>query len=215
MLADDHGLVRAGLRKLLESMSTVEVDVVGEADDGLAALALAARLRPELDLVMMDVAMPLLDGLEATGRLLEAWPEARVLMLSMHDSDEYARRSRRHGAVGYLLKDAAPEELELAVMTVARGDTWFSPGVSPGARRDTVAPARSDVLPAGTLTARQREVLQLIAAGLGSKEIARRLDISLKTVDTHRTQLMKALDIHEVAGLVRYALREGLISVER
>lgn len=214
MLADDHGLVRAGLRKLLESMSAVEVDVVGEADDGLAALALAARLRPDLDLVMMDVAMPVLDGLEATGRLLEAWPEARVLMLSMHESDEYARQSRRHGAVGYLLKDAAPEELELAVMAVARGDTWFSPAVSPGARRDAVAPVRGDTPPAGPLTVRQREVLQLIAAGLSSKEIARRLDIALKTVDTHRTQLMKALDIHEVAGLVRYALREGLISVE-
>lgn len=215
MLADDHGLVRAGLRKLLESMSGVKVDVVAEAEDGMAALAMAARLRPELDLVLMDVAMPELDGLEATGRLLEAWPEARVLMLSMHDSDEYASRSLRHGAVGYLLKDAAPEELELAVMTVARGDTWFRPAASPGARRDAVAPALGEGLPGGSLTARQREVLQLIAMGLSSKEIARRLDISLKTVDTHRTQLMKVLDIHEVAGSVRYALREGLISVGR
>lgn len=208
LLADDHTLVRAGLRKLLESMP--EVTVVGEADDGLALLALAATLQP--DLVLMDIAMAGLNGLEATARLLKAQPGIRVLILSMHQNEEYVRQALRNGAMAYLLKDAAPAELELAIQAVQRGETYLSPAVSRGVVSDYVQRLRGDVAPADALTPRQREVLQLVAEGLSTKEIARRLDLSVKTVDTHRSQLMKQLDIHEVAGLVRYALRSGLIS---
>lgn len=208
LLADDHTLVRAGLRKLLESMP--EVTVVGEADDGLALLALAAQLQP--DLVLMDIAMAGLNGLEATARLLKAQPGIRVLILSMHQNEEYVRQALRNGAMAYLLKDAAPVELELAIQAVQRGETYLSPAVSRGVVSDYVQRLRGDAAPADTLTPRQREVLQLVAEGHSTKEIARRLDLSVKTVDTHRSQLMKQLDIHEVAGLVRYAVRSGLIS---
>ena len=208
LLADDHTLVRAGLRKLLESIP--DLDIVGEADDGLALLALVDRLQP--DLVLMDIAMPKLNGLEAMIRILAAWPATRVLILSMHQNEEYVRQALRHGAAGYLLKDAAPTELELALKAVQRGETWLSPAISRLALSDYVQRLRGDDGPGGQLTPRQRQVLQLIAEGHSSKEIARRLDLSIKTIDTHRSQLMKQLDIHEVAGLVRYALRTGLIS---
>ena len=208
LLADDHILVRAGLRKLLESMPDVEV--VGEADDGLSLLQRAQELQPNL--VLMDIAMPGLNGLEATARLTKALPEVRVIILSMHQNEEYVRQALRNGAVAYLLKDAAPLELELALKAVLRGETYLSPAVSRGIVSDYVQRLRADEQPGDALTPRQREVLQLVAEGHSTKEIARRLDLSVKTVDTHRSQLMKQLDIHEVAGLVRYALRNGLIS---
>jgi DNA-binding NarL/FixJ family response regulator len=208
VLADDHTLVRAGIRKLLESMSDLEV--VGEADDGLALLVLAEQLRP--DLVLMDIAMPKLNGLDATIRLVEASPESRVLILSMHQNEEYVRLALRHGAVGYLLKDAATLELDLAIEAIRRGETYLSPAVTKGVLTDYVQRLRGDDPPTGQLTPRQREIVQLVAEGLSTKEIARRLDLSVKTVDTHRSQVMKQLDIHEIAGLVRYALRTGLIS---
>ncbi len=208
VLADDHVLVRAGLRKLLESLPGVEV--LGEVSDGLALIAMVERLKP--DLVLTDVAMPGLNGLEATARLAKAHPGLRVIMLSMHQSEEYVRQSLRNGAAGYMLKDAAPVELELAIAAVMRGETYLSPAVSKGLVSDYLQRLRSDEGPSNALTPRQTEVLQLIAEGHSSKEIARRLDVSLKTVDTHRSQLMKQLDIHEVAGLVRYAMRVGLIA---
>lgn len=208
LLADDHTLVRAGLRKLLESMS--EIEVVGEAEDGLELLALAERLQPNL--VLMDIAMPGLNGLEATARLVKSMPEVRVVILSMHQTEEYVRQALRHGASGYLLKDAAPLELEMAIKAVRRGDTFLSSAVSKGVLSDYVKRLRTDELPGAQLTPRQREVLQLIAEGHSTKEVARRLDLSVKTVDTHRSQLMRQLDIHEVTGLVRYAMRTGLIS---
>ncbi len=211
LLADDHTLVRAGLRKLLESMPDVEV--VGEAGDGLELLALAARLQPHL--VLMDIAMPGLNGLEATARVVKAMPDIRVLILSMHQDEEYVRQALRHGAVAYLLKDAAPMELELAVNAVLRGETYLSPAVSKGVVTDYVQRLRGEEQPGDLLTPRQREVLQLIAEGQSTKEIARRLDLSVKTVESHRTQLMKQLDIHEVTGLVRYAMRAGLVSSAR
>ena len=207
LLADDHTLVRAGLRKLLESIPDVEV--VGEAADGLALLALAAQERPGI--VLMDIAMPGLNGLEATARLLRDWPEVRVLILSMHQNEEYVRKALRHGAAGYLLKDSAPTELDLALKAVLRGETYLSPAVSKGVMSDYIQRLRSAEQPGAQLTPRQREVLQFIAEGLSTKDIARRLDLSVKTVDTHRSQLMKQLDIHEVTGLVRYAMRIGLI----
>ncbi len=209
LLADDHTLVRAGLRKLLESVPGFEV--VGEAGDGLALLALAEQLQPQL--VLMDIAMPGLNGIEATARILKSWPAIRVLILSMHQNEEYVRQALRHGAVAYLLKDAAPLELELALQAVLRGETYLSPAVSKGVVQDYVQRLRGDDQPAAALSPRQREVLQLIAEGQSTKEIARRLDLSIKTVETHRSQLMKQLDIHEVAGLVRYAMRTGLVSL--
>jgi len=208
LLADDHTLVRAGLRKLLESIPSMEV--VGEAGDGLELLELVEKLQPQM--VLMDIAMPGLNGLEATGRLVKAWPGIRVLILSMHQNGEYVRQALRQGAAAYLLKDAAPLELELAIRAVLKGETYLSPAVSKGVVSDYVQRLRTDEQPADALTPRQREVLQLIAEGQSTKEIARRLDLSIKTVETHRTQLMKQLDIHEIAGLVRFAIRTGLVS---
>ncbi len=210
LLADDHTLVRAGLRKLLESMPNI--DVVGEVGDGLALLALAEQLQPHL--VLMDIAMPGLNGIEATARLTRAWPTIKVLILSMHQNEEYVRQALRHGAVAYLLKDAAPMELDLAIAAVLRGETYLSPAVSRGVLSDYVHRLRNEDQPSQLLTPRQREVLQLVADGLSTKEIARRLDLSVKTVDTHRSQLMKQLDIHDVASLVRYAMRSGLVSTD-
>jgi DNA-binding NarL/FixJ family response regulator len=207
LVADDHTLVRAGLIKLLESMPGITV--VGEAGDGLALLKLAEELKPQL--VMMDIAMPGLNGIEATARLAKSCPDIRVMILSMHQNEEYVRQALRHGASAYLLKDAAPMELEQAIAAVLRGETYLSPAVSSGVLSDYVQRLRSDEPTANPLTPRQREVLQLIAEGQSTKDIARRLDLSVKTVDTHRSQLMKQLDIHEVAGLVRYAMRTGLV----
>jgi DNA-binding NarL/FixJ family response regulator len=207
LLADDHTLVRAGLRKLLESIPNLAV--VGEAGDGLALLALAEQHQPHL--VLMDIAMPGLNGLEATARLIKSMPGIRVMILSMHQNEEYVRRALRHGACAYLLKDSAPMELELALTAVLRGETWLSPAVSKGVVDDYVHRLRGDDQPGDALSPRQREVLQLIAEGLSTKDIARRLDLSVKTIDTHRSQLMKQLGIHEVAGLVRYAMRAGLV----
>jgi len=209
LLADDYTLVRAGLRKLLENLPNIEV--VGEAGDGLELLALAEQLQPHL--VLMDIAMPGLNGLDATARLVKSQPGIRVLILSMHQNEEYVRKALRHGAAAYLLKDAAPMELELALSAVLRGETYLSPAVSRGVVSDYVQRLRSEDQPGEQLSPRQREVLQLIAEGLSTKEIARKLDLSVKTVETHRTGLMKQLDVHEVTGLVRYALKLGLVTV--
>lgn len=208
VLADDHILLRAGLRKLLESIDGVTV--VGEADDGLALLQLATELQP--DLVLLDISMPGLNGLEAAARLAKSKPHTKVLMLSMHHSEEYVRQALKSGASAYLLKDAAPVELELAIRAVLRGETYLSSAVSHGVVSDYVQRLREEPDSAGGLTPRQTEVLQLIAEGLSTKDIARRLDLSVKTIETHRTQLMKQLGIHEIAGLVRHAMRIGLVS---
>ena len=208
ILADDHTLVRAGLRKLLELVP--DLTVVGEAQDGLELLTLVEQLQP--DLVLLDIAMPGLNGLEAAARMARSWPRIRVLILSMHQGEEYVRQALRSRAAGYLLKDAAPLELELALKAVLAGETYLSPAVSKGVVNDYVQRLRDDDVTGSGLTPRQTEVLQLIAEGHSSKEIARRLDLSVKTVETHRSQLMKQLDIHEVAGLVRYAIRMGLVS---
>jgi DNA-binding NarL/FixJ family response regulator len=207
LLADDHKLVRAGLRKWLEPLA--EIEVVGEAGDGLELMALAETHLPRL--VLMDISMPGLNGLDATARLTRSNPETRVLVLSMHQDEEYVRQALRHSAAGYLLKDAAPMELDLAVRAVLRGETYLSPAVCKGNVRDYVQRLRAEENTDHVLTRRQREVLQLVVEGRSTKEIARRLDISVRTVDTHRAQLMSQLDIHEVAGLVHYAMRHGVI----
>lgn len=208
LLVDDHALVRAGLRALLGEMNGVTV--VAEAGDGREALQLIREHKP--DIALLDISLPGLNGLEVAARVAKDHPATRVIILSMHGDDESVRRALMAGAAGYLLKNSDRSELELALRTVARGDAWLSPAVTKkvvtafaeGAR--TPGPGAFEVL-----TPRQREVLQLIAEGHSSKEIAARLDLSPKTVETHRTELMERLGIHGVAGLVRYAIQIGLV----
>lgn len=208
LLADDHDLFRAGLRVLLQDLAGVEV--VGEAGEGREALRQVGELRP--DVVLMDLMMPGLNGLEATARIAQEFPAVRVLVLSMNAAEEFVLPAVRAGASGYILKNARPAELEQAIRAVARGETYLTPAVSghliDDYRRRT--PGEGDSL--DKLTPRQREVLQLVAEGHSSKEIARRLGVSVKTVETYRSQLMDALDIRDIAGLTRYAIRKGLVS---
>lgn len=207
VLADDHALVRAGMRSLLSGMA--QVQVVGEAASGEEALVLAERERP--DVVLMDIAMKGITGLEAAARMRDQYPEVRVVILSMHSGEEYVLQALRAGAVGYLLKDAATGELELALRSVMRGESWFSPAVSRQVVEGYVQRVGGEAA-ADVLTARQREVLKLVAGGKSTKEIAFDLNLSVKTVETHRAQIMERLGIRDVAGLVRYALRTGLVS---
>ena len=206
VLVDDHALVRAGMRSLLGSMERVEV--VGEASSGEEALALARGAQP--DVVLMDIAMKGMTGLDAASRMKEANPGVRVIILSMHAGEEYVLQALRAGAVGYLLKDAATGELELALRSVMRGESWFSPAVSRQVVEGYVQRVGGEPA-ADVLTARQREVLRLVAGGKSTKEIAFDLNLSVKTVETHRAQIMERLGIRDVAGLVRYALRTGLV----
>jgi len=208
VLADDHALVRAGVRSLLASIPGVEV--VAEAGDGHEALALVEKWRPRL--VLMDIAMPGLNGLEATARLAKSHPETAVIMLSMHAAEEYALQALRAGAAGYLLKDADLSELELAIGAVARGQTYLSPAMSKHLVSDYRRRMAEQPDPLDRLTPRHREVLQLIAEGQTTKDIAARLKLSVKTVETHRVQLMDRLDIHDLAGLIRFAIRVGLVA---
>lgn len=210
LLADDHALVRDGIRALLQK--TANVQVIGEAETGDEAVQVAQQLHPEI--VLMDIAMPGMNGLAATSVLAQKCPETRVIILSMHLEQEYVLRALQSGAKGYLLKGARTPELELAITSVARGETYLSPAVSKVVvgemmRRSTAEPNRLD-----RLTSRQREVLKLIAEGLTTKEIAQKLGLSIKTVKTHRTELMEQLDIHDIAGLVRFAIHVGLVAAD-
>ena len=207
LLADDHALVRVGIRSLLSTIAGF--DVVAEAGTGHEALELADRLRPHV--VLMDIAMPGINGLDATARLVERHPEVRVIILSMHASEEYALQALRAGAAGYLLKDADLLELERAIVAVARGETYLSPAISKHVIADYKRRVAEQPEPIDRLTPRQREVLRLIAEGLSTKEIAFKLGLSVKTVETHRAQLMERLEIRDVAGLVRFAIRSGLV----
>lgn len=211
LLADDHTLLRAGIRGLLERLQGVEV--VGEAGDGHEALRLAESLQP--DVVLLDVTMPGLNGLEVSGRLAALDASIRVLILSMHTSEEYVLRALRAGCAGYLLKDSAVSELEVAVRAVARGETYLSPAVSKRVVDEYVSRTGGAADPLDALTPRQREILQLAAEGHSSKQIAQRLGLSTRTVEAHRAQLMDRLDLHDVAGLVRFAVRVGLVTPER
>jgi len=206
LLADDHSLVRAGIRSLLGAMA--EVAVVGEASSGEQAIELAQREQP--DVVLMDIAMKGITGLEAAALMRERLPAVRVVILSMHAGEEYVLQALRAGAAGYLLKDAATGELELALCSVMRGESWLSPAVSRQVVEGYVQRTGGDSAPE-LLTARQREVLRLVAGGKSTKEIAFLLNLSVKTVETHRAQIMDRLGIRDVAGLVRYALRTGLV----
>jgi DNA-binding NarL/FixJ family response regulator len=211
LIADDHALVRAGLRALATSLK--DVQVVGEAADGRQALALVKEHRP--DVVLMDFSMPGLNGLEAAMRIGKDYPEVRVLMLSAHSNEEYVCQALRAGVAGYLLKDSGTAELELAIRAVAGGQTFLSPAVSKHVINDYVRRVGGEAGSLEILTPRQREILQMIAEGQTTKEIARTLHLSGKTVETHRTQLMERLNIHDVAGLVRYAVRVGLVQSEK
>ena len=211
LLADDHALVRAGIRALMEKIPNVEV--VGEAGTGRKALELVRSTLPNI--VLMDIAMTELGGLEALPRITKDFPSVKVIILSAHASEEYVIRALREGASGYMLKDSATTELELAINSVIHGKIYLSPSISRTVIDDYLQRVSGAVSPLEQLTSRQREILQLIAEGKNAKEIAADLDISIKTVESHRLQLMDRLNIHDVPGLVRYAIRNGLVSAER
>ena len=213
LLADDHELVLAGIRSLLQEIEGIQI--IAEAHNGREAVALSVEHRPEL--VVMDISMPELNGIEATIQIKSQLPTTQVLILSMHTTEDFVRRAIKAGASGYLIKDSAPLDLKLAIEAIARNEIYLSPRVS----RHVV----SGFLNGGSgeqtgksldqLTPRQREILQLIAEGKSTKAIAFQLDVSVKTVETHRAALMERLKINDVAGLVLYAVRQGLVSVDR
>jgi DNA-binding NarL/FixJ family response regulator len=210
LLADDHRLVRAGIKSLLEEIPGV--DVVAEAGDGRETLELVKQHNPNVAIV--DVAMKGLNGLEVADRISKDHPHIKVLILSMHTNEEYVIKALKSGAAGYLIKDAATVELKLALDAVRKGETYLSPVISKGVIDNLIALSNGRNDPGEVLTPRQREILQLIAEGKSTKEIAAILSVSVKTVETHRTQLMGRLGIRDIAGLVRYAVRTGLVSVE-
>jgi len=211
MLADDHRMFRQGLRTLLDSRD--DMDVVGEASDGREAVEMAAQLSPEV--IIMDVSMPGLNGVEATRKIMVEHPGTKIIGLSMHTDRRYTSELLKAGASGYLPKDGAFEELEQAVRAVMSGEVYLSPRIAAGLVDDYVRQPR-DAAPSvfERLTAREREVLQLMAEGQATKEIAATLHVSVKTVETHRRQIMEKLNIYSVAELTKYAIREGLTSIE-
>jgi DNA-binding NarL/FixJ family response regulator len=210
LLADDHTIVRQGLRALLKTEADIEV--VAEADTGRQAVQLAQKLRPAV--VVMDIGMPLLNGLEATRQILKAAPDTKVLILSAHSDDEYIEQVIALGAAGYLNKETSADFLSQAIREVQKGNAYFSP---PIARRlgdlylDTPRQGKRIMKRGIALSSREAEVLQLIAEGKANKQVARELRISVKTVEKHRQNLMKKLDLHDTAGLTRYAIGAGII----
>ncbi len=209
VIAEDHALVRAGMRALLQKIEGIEV--VSDVGDGWEAVKAVQTDMP--DLVLMDIAMPGLNGLDATSRIVRESPTTRVILLSMHANEEYFQQALEVGASGYLLKGAELAELELALKTVARGETYLTPAVAKYAIKAYREKSDGPSGPLTKLSMRQREILQLIAEGQTTKDIAQRLNLSVKTVETHRSQLMERLDIHDVPGLVRFAMRVGLIQL--
>ena len=208
LIVDDHALVRAGIRALLEKIEGITV--VGEAGKGSEALELVSQLNPNL--LLLDLTMPDGGGFEVLEHVTKQFPDIRVIVLTVHEAGEYAMRALREGAAGFLPKSAASTELEQAIQTVVRGEVYISPETSRKTLLDYRKGTKRDLL--ATLSPRQREVLRFIAEGRTTKQIAQVLEISVKTVETHRAQLMERLNIHDVAGLVRYAIIVGLIDVE-
>lgn len=208
LIADDHALVRAGIRALVEKIQGVQV--VGEAGKGSEAIELIKKLQP--DLVLLDITMPDGNGFDVLLHVKKHAAKTRVIVLTVHEASEYAIRALREGAAGFLPKSAASTELEQAIRKVMKGDGYVSPETSQRTLLEYGKGTKKELLEA--LSPRQREVLLLIAQGRTTKQIAQELAISVKTVETHRSQLMERLDIHDVAGLVRYAILVGLIDVE-
>jgi DNA-binding NarL/FixJ family response regulator len=207
ILAEDHNIVRAGLRALLAWASGIEV--IGEASDGLQALELVEKHHP--DVLVTDISMPGMTGLDVAEHLKRSHSDIQVIILSMHSNEEYVWQALRAGALGYLLKDAGTGELELAIRSVARGETYLSAAISKQVVADYVRRVAPEAGPIDQITPRQREILKLLAEGHSTKDIASILKVSVKTVETHRAQLMERLDIHDVPGLVRYSIRIGLV----
>ena len=212
LIADDHKIMLAGLRSLLEKQTGF--DVVSEAENGRKAVQMAQETRP--DVVVMDVSMPDLNGIEATKQIMESVPETRVIALSMHSDKRFVMGMLRAGASGYLLKDCASQELANAIHQVAGGKKYLSPEITGVVIDDFLlgGPQEEVATVASQLSAREREVLQLIAEGWSTKQIASHLYVSVKTIETHRRQIMKKLDLHTIAALTKYAIREGLTSIE-
>jgi DNA-binding NarL/FixJ family response regulator len=207
VVADDHQIVREGVRKLLETREDFEV--VGEASDGEEAFQMVLEKKP--DVALMDIWMPRLSGIDATRRIGKRGLDTKVLVLSMHASQTYVEEVLRAGAAGYIVKNAAAEDLLDAIDAVRSGASYLSPVITQQVVDAIVRPAETVPSGVAALTDREREVLQLIAEGLSSKEIAGMLGVSLKTIDSHRSNLMEKLDIHKVSGLVRFAIRTGLV----
>ncbi len=207
VIVEDHALVRAGMRALLQKLDGIEV--VSDVGDGLEAIKAVHADAP--DLVLMDIAMPGLNGLDATFRIVRDSPTTRVILVSMHANEEYLRQALHAGASGYLLKGAELAELELAIRTVGRGETYLTPAVAKYAIEVYREHPEGPTGPLAKLSMRQREILQLIAEGHTTKDIAQRLNLSVKTVETHRSQLMERLEIYDVPGLVRFAIGVGLV----
>ena len=211
LLADDHKILRQGLRTLLEQEK--DIQIVGEAENGRSSVKLAGELAP--DVVIMDVAMPDLNGIDATRRITEAEPNARVLALSMHSDGRYVRGMLQAGARGYILKDCAAEELTRAIRTVMANQVYVSPGVTGTIVNDYVRQlSTSDADEPATLSRREREVLQLLAEGGSTAQIAERLHLSVKTVETHRKRIMDKLGLRSIAELTKYAIREGITALD-
>ena len=211
VLADDHPLVRAGIRAELEKLPSIEV--VGEAGNGRDALELVKNLRPNV--VFIDISMPGLNGLETVARMTKEFPEVRVIILTMHENEEYVWRALKAGAAGYLLKKAATTELETALQKVGDGEIYLSREIATRLQTKLPLPGLAEAKnPIDQLTGRQREILQLIAEGQNTKEIAEILKLSPKTVEYHRLKLMEIVNIHDVPGLVRFAMRHGVIPLD-
>ena len=212
LLVDDHTLVRAGIRALIEAIDGAKI--IAEADNGREAIALAREHNP--DIVVMDISMRELNGIESTEQIVAQNPATRVLMLSMHAAEEFVRRAVRAGASGYVVKESVPMELELALEALMRGEAYFSPRISRHLLSILSEPATTERESSlDSLTGRQREILQLIAEGKSTKEIAGILEVSVKTVESHRAGIMAKLDIRDIPGLVMYAARHNLIPFER
>ncbi len=214
LLADDHALMRAGLRALLGEIASCEV--IAEAADGIEAARLIRQLEP--DVALIDLTMPGLSGLDVIARAAREAPATRCLALSMHTAENYVLEALRAGAAGYVVKDTAPEELAQAIRVVAAGSQYLSPSLLGHLMGDDLRLARGEAggarNPLDSLTPRQRQILKLVAEGHSTRGIAERLSISIKTVETHRAQLMERLGIRDVAGLTRFAVRNGLIAAD-
>jgi len=210
LLAEDHTIVRKGLRSLLDDET--EIEVVGEAEDGQQAIELVQRVQP--DVVLMDITMPVLNGLEATRQIKKLFPQVKVVVLTVHSTEEYIFQILRAGASGYVVKQAAVSELVQAIQTVHRGDSFLSPSISRQVVEEYGRRAEAIEDKYDRLTNREREVLQLIAEGRANREIAQLLHVTVKTVEAHRAHLMDKLGLRSTAELTRYALRKGMVSPE-